>query len=171
MLVVVVGSTFHGQIAPPPEEKIPARAQARVRSDPSAALDSVRERAKKLRFPAMVPTVVETTSRLSTVQGARLYYVEGRQKALRLTFVTGASEYWGIEESDWADAPILAKPSQTQKLKDGRTYGLYYNGSHLHMVVLRGDGTARYWVVNTLLDTLSNETMISIAKGLHRLGK
>src|SRR3954447_10406895 len=171
MLVVVVGSTFHGQIAPPPEEKTPVRALPHVRSDPSATVDSVRARARKLRFKAMVPSVVETTSRLSTMQGARLYYVQGRQKALRLTFVTGADEYWGIEQSDWADAPILAKPSQTQKLKDGRTYDLYYNGSHLHMVVLRGKGTARYWVVNTLLDTLSNETMIAIAKGLHPLGK
>jgi hypothetical protein len=33
------------------------------------------------------------------------------------------------------------------------------------MVVLRHKG-ATYWVVNTLLDKLSNETMIAIAKGL-----
>jgi hypothetical protein len=34
------------------------------------------------------------------------------------------------------------------------------------MVVLRGANDARYWVVNTLLESLSNETMIAIAKGL-----
>jgi hypothetical protein len=33
------------------------------------------------------------------------------------------------------------------------------------MVVLRA-GKTSYWVVNTLLDSLSNETMIAIAKGL-----
>jgi hypothetical protein len=33
------------------------------------------------------------------------------------------------------------------------------------MVVLRV-GDASYWVVNTLLDSLSNETMLAIAKGL-----
>ena len=33
------------------------------------------------------------------------------------------------------------------------------------MVVLR-QGGASYWVVNTLRDELSNETMIAIAKGL-----
>jgi hypothetical protein len=38
------------------------------------------------------------------------------------------------------------------------------------MVVLRTDG-ASYWVVNTLLDELSNETMIAIAKGLRPLAK
>jgi len=38
----------------------------------------------------------------------------------------------------------------------------------LRMVVLR-QGGATYWVVNTLLDSLSNETMIAIAKGLKPL--
>ena len=52
----------------------------------------------------------------------------------------------------------------------GRRYELYYNGPHLHMVVLRTDG-ATYWVVNTLLDRLSNETMIAIAKGLKPLAQ
>jgi hypothetical protein len=33
------------------------------------------------------------------------------------------------------------------------------------MVVLRSGG-ASYWVVNTLLDSLSNETMLAIARGL-----
>jgi hypothetical protein len=38
------------------------------------------------------------------------------------------------------------------------------------MVVLRTKkGT--YWVVNTLLDRLSNETMIAIAKGLRPVAK
>ena len=38
------------------------------------------------------------------------------------------------------------------------------------MVVLR-QGGATYWVVNTLLDSLSNETMLAIAKGLKPLGR
>ncbi len=36
------------------------------------------------------------------------------------------------------------------------------------MVVLR-DEERSYWVVNTLLDKLSNETMIEIARGLRPL--
>jgi hypothetical protein len=36
------------------------------------------------------------------------------------------------------------------------------------MIVLR-DGENSYWVVNTLLNSLSNETMIAIAKGLQPL--
>ena len=52
----------------------------------------------------------------------------------------------------------------------GRRYELFYNGPRLHMVVLRTPD-ASYWVVNTLLDRLSNETMLAIAssgKGMDR---
>ena len=50
----------------------------------------------------------------------------------------------------------------------GRDFDLYYDAAHLHMVVLRTD-RATYWVVNTLRDSLSNETMLSIARGLRPL--
>lgn len=170
MVTVVVGTTFHGDIAPAPVDNTPKREPAVVRYDKEIAFDSVRQRAPKLGFPAMVPTIVERSSRLSSLDGARMYYVHKRDKALRLTFETGASEYWGIEETAWDGAPVLKAPSEIHKLK-GRTYAFYYNGSKLHMIVLQGADGASYWVVNTLLDTLSNETMIAIAKGLQPLGR
>jgi hypothetical protein len=84
--------------------------------------------------------------------------------AVRLTFQTGINEYWGIEETTWNDAPILDSPSFEQRIH-GRVYDLYYSGPHLHMVVLKQNG-ATYWVTNTILDTMSNETMLAIARGL-----
>ena len=48
---------------------------------------------------------------------------------------------------------------------NGREFEFFYTGTHLHMVALNANG-ATYWVINTLLDSLSNETMIAIAKGL-----
>ena len=62
---------------------------------------------------------------------------------------------------------ILDDKSVTQRI-NGRVFELHYTGSHLHVVVLRDNG-ATYWVVNTLLDSLSNETMLAIAKGLKPL--
>jgi hypothetical protein len=79
----------------------------------------------------------------------------------------GSNEYWGVQMSDWEDAPALADTSISRRIK-GRSYDLYYNGPKLHMVVLRTKH-ASYWVVNTLLDTMSNETMLAIAKGLRSL--
>ena len=50
----------------------------------------------------------------------------------------------------------------------GRDYALYYSGLKLEKVVFRYQGNT-YWVTNTLLGSLSNETMLAIAKGLQPL--
>jgi hypothetical protein len=63
---------------------------------------------------------------------------------------------------------VLADKRLTRRI-GGRVYDLHYNGPKLHMVVLN-TSKARYWVVNTLLDRISNETMLAIAKGLKPLG-
>ena len=68
---------------------------------------------------------------------------------------------------NWPDAPALDSRS-LHRVINGRGYDFYYRGRKLHMIVLR-KGDASYWVVNTLLDSLSNETMIAIAKGLQPL--
>jgi hypothetical protein len=81
--------------------------------------------------------------------------------------LNGFGDYWGIEETNMPGPPILGDRSFTRKL-GGRTFQFYYSGSHLHMIVLRSAKTS-YWVVNTLLDSLSNETMLAIAKGLKPL--
>jgi hypothetical protein len=116
----------------------------------------------------MVPTVIESSSHIDTEVPLRLYWFKKREQALRLTFLSGTiSGYWGIQQTTWKDAPVLQQPNFEHVIK-GRKYDFYYSGPHLHMVVLRV-GDASYWVVNTLLDTLSNETMIAIAKGLKPL--
>jgi hypothetical protein len=69
--------------------------------------------------------------------------------------------------TNWSEAPILAERNVARRIK-GRTYELHYSGPKLHMVVLRTP-KATYWVTNTVLDELSNETMLAIAKGLKPL--
>jgi hypothetical protein len=88
-----------------------------------------------------------------------------------MTFYTGPGNiYWNVIETNWTDAPILRKPTGKYPLKDGRTLDLFTNGGSIHMAVLRTP-KASYWVVNTLRDELSNETILAIAKGLQPLGK
>ena len=111
---------------------------------------------------------VSTPQRQAAEKTIRVYPLGGRP-TVRLTYRTGGLEYWGIQESDWADAPALADKSLTQRV-NGRTFDLYYSGSNLHMVVLRDNG-ATYWIVNTLLDSLSNETMLAIARGLRPMNR
>jgi LCP family protein required for cell wall assembly len=167
LVAIVVGQTFHGTVAAPPPDRTPVRQTPRVVSN-AAATESVLAAVRaKVRFRLEVPTVVEQTSTLDSEVPVRVYAPTKRQKAVRLTFRTGTREYWGIEETAWADAPILSERS-FHRVLGGRGFDLYYSGSHLHMAVLHQNG-ATYWVVNTLLDSLSNETMLAIARGLRPL--
>jgi hypothetical protein len=171
MLTVVVGQTFHGSLASAPIDQTPKREAANVGPGTSASLELLRERQSRVDFPLMVPTVIERSSWIDRERPVRLYRFDekGRHKTVRLTFKMGSNEYWGIQQTDWQDAPVLGSRNFVRNI-GGRRYELYYNGPHLHMVVLRTDkGT--YWVVNTLLDRLSNETMVAIAKGLRPVSK
>jgi LCP family protein required for cell wall assembly len=172
MLLVVLGTAYSGSLEQPTTENVPKHQPANVRYDASAK-DLLQPVAKKVSYPLMVPTVLERSSAPDTQPGdkaMRLYWMDPehrKHKAVRLVFRTGANEYWGVQETDWAAAPLLKDKSFRHDL-GGREFDLYYAGPHLHMVVLHAHG-ATYWVVNTLLDSLSNETMLAVAKGMKPL--
>ena len=174
MLLVIVGSTFHSQLvsAPAASTTTIKHVAPTVRYDPQVGLDLLRPLAKKVPFKLEVPTVLDANSQPDTQIGdkpVRLYWIDSNRehKAIRMVFRTGAGEYWGIEETNLPDPPILGDKSFQRAIK-GREFQLYYSGSSLQMVVLRVHDRS-YWVVNTLLDSLSNETMLAIAKGLKPL--
>ena len=172
MLVVVLGTAFHGTIAPAPQANIPQHVAAVVRADAGPGKELLAGARGKVKFPLYVPTILERNSYPDTAPGdkaVRTYWIDGihKHKAVRLVFRNGGNEYWGIQETNWDGAPALADKSFRHDL-GGREFDLYYTGSKLHMIVLHEHG-ASYWVVNTLLDSLSNETMLAIAKGLKPL--
>jgi LCP family protein required for cell wall assembly len=167
MLVVTVGHTFHNRLAPAPVDRTPKRRPPNVVRNPAATLGLLRLIRRRAGFPLMVPSLIERSSTTDPEKPLRIYPITGDDKAVRLTFRTGAQEYWGIEETTWDKAPILESKNVTRRIGK-RDYDLYYDGSQLHMVVLKTDD-ATYWVVNTLRDSLSNETMLGIARGLRPL--
>ena len=170
MLLVALGQTFHNQLTSPALPAVPVRQVAAVRADSASGTGLLQPIRHRVPFPLQVPTVLEQTSYPDIHNGdkaMRFYWIDKHHKAVRLVFRTGGNEYWGIEETNWNDAPALGDKSFRHDL-GGREFDLYYSGSHLHMAVLHAHG-ATYWVVNTLLDSLSNETMLAIAKGLKPL--
>ncbi len=171
MLTVVVGQTYHETLATGTIDQTPKRERPNVASGARASRDLLRERRGRVGFPLMVPTVIEQSSWTDSENPVRLYWMDDnrKHKALRLVYRTASNEYWGVQMSDWEDAPALGDKSLTRRIGK-RVYDLYYDGPKLHMVVLN-TSKGRYWVVNTLLDRLSNETMIAIAKGLKPLGR
>jgi LCP family protein required for cell wall assembly len=169
MVTVIVGLGFTGRLTPTPVDRTPPREPPHVRAAKSETLPVVRAAAAwKLGFPLQFPTVIESSSVVDSEVPYRVYKLDDR-KTVRFTFRNASSEYWGIQETDWDDAPALEDKNFSAVIHR-RQYDFYYNGPHLHMVVLRAGG-ASYWVVNTLLDRLSNETMLEIAKGLRPLHK
>ena len=173
MLCVVVGVTYHNSLTPLPEKTVikhqpPSIYYARSSSEPL-----VHEAQRQVPFPLMVPNVLETQSIPDTYGGdppMRAYRINGKFKAVRLIYRRpSANEFWGIQETNWNDAPVLAEKN-FHRIIGGRSYNFYYHGAHLHMVVLQTP-KASYWVVNTLVDSLSNETMIAIAKNLQPLAQ
>jgi LCP family protein required for cell wall assembly len=167
MLVVVLGQSFHGNLAPAPVDRTPERTPPNVVRNPSASLDLLRSIKRRVDFPLMVPSLIERSSSIDFEKPLRVYQVKKGERAVRLTFRTGAQEYWGIQQTTWDDAPVLGGKNVSRRL-GGRDYDLYYDGAKLHMVVVKTD-EASYWVVNTLRDSLSNETMLGIARGLRLL--
>jgi LCP family protein required for cell wall assembly len=169
MTTVVVGQNFHGTIAPAPVDQTPTKQPPSVTPNAAMTRSLLVQASKRVRFRLQVPRLVESSSRLEFDAPIRVYGISKGHRAVRLTFRIGSNEYWGIEETNWNDAPALTGPSFVHKIR-GREYALYYSGPHLHMVVLRKDG-ATYWVINSVLDELSNETMLAIARGLAPLPK
>jgi LCP family protein required for cell wall assembly len=166
-LRVIVGQTFHGTLSPLPQDETPEHEPPAVTSETYAA-PYVRAAKREADFTLMMPTVREQSSILDPVEPARAYRI-GDHDAFRLTYRTSSNEYWGIQELDWDDPPILDGASATRTI-NGREYALYFDRAKLHLVAFRADG-ATYWVVNTLLNRLSNETMLAIARGLRPVGR
>ncbi|MBV8480394.1 MAG: LCP family protein [Actinobacteria bacterium] len=170
MILVVLGTTFHDALSVTTQSTAPTRQPPVVRYEPATSVPLLQPLTKKVPFKLELPTVLEQNSSPDTCCGdvaARLYWIAKGKKAIRLVYRTAGNEYWGIEETNFTQAPILADRSFEHTI-GGRSFSLYYSGSHLHMAVLNTSG-ASYWVVNTLRDSLSNETMLAIAKGLEPL--
>jgi LCP family protein required for cell wall assembly len=165
-LRVIVGQTFHDTLAQAPVDETPEYQPPATVRDFDEVLPYVREVSGTLDFKVLVPLWREQSSNLDTAGVPfRAYRLEGHD-AVKIVY-RSARGYWGIMQTSWTEPPILDGPN-VQRQAGGRTLRLYYSGSKLHMVAFEEKG-AVYWVTNTLLDDLSNETMIAIAKGLKPL--
>ncbi|MCW2921766.1 MAG: LytR family transcriptional regulator [Thermoleophilia bacterium] len=147
---------------------VPEKGDAKVLSDAELAKDQFLEVTSR-RFPILYPTVHEETS---SYEGAYGYqFARGSSKqvydAYRLVGKTSTGDYWGLQGTSWANPPILEGATR-EVTRNGRAYKLYFNGTKLHMVAWR-QGTGTYWVANSVLDKLSNETMLAIADGVRPL--
>jgi LCP family protein required for cell wall assembly len=171
LTVVAFGTSFDGTLTTPaPTQQAPPRQPPQVSDGVGPTLSALRQVAPHAGVRLMMPHEIASGSALSSLEGVRAFKPLQHQHTVVLTFVTPAENvYWQIEETTWNTAPILDNPTG-HYASGGRHFDFYTNNGHIHMIVLRTPN-ASYWVVNTLLDALSNETMVAIAKSLRPLGK
>lgn len=170
LTVVAIGTAYRGHVKFPNTggaSRQPTR-NAQVQDGVGITLSAVRSENGPAHFKLMVPHKVALGSLLSTEEGVRLFKpVHGKQE-LVLTFnLNGGVEYWQVEESNWATAPLFQSPT-AQFTYRGRKYEEFTSGGQIQRVALFA-GHSVYWVQNTILNNLSNATMIAIAEGLQPL--
>ena len=132
-MTVIVGQTYHGTIAAAPADKTPERSAPAVRID-SAAKPYLQQVAK--RVPYTSDDADQDRAELGDQHAQpdpRLRHAAEQRGPADVH--DGRIDYWGIQMTNWKDAPALNDPNEVTKI-GRRTYRLYYNGSHLHMVVL-----------------------------------
>ncbi|HEX2084962.1 MAG TPA: LytR family transcriptional regulator, partial [Solirubrobacteraceae bacterium] len=133
--------------------------------------------APKIPFPVYYPRLMKKGSRYwdgFNSNAPRTYGIHDEDKKLHRAYrmvveSPGLGEYYGIQGTDWKDAPILDNPSEEREI-GGRKYLLFRDGSRLRMVAWKTEKAA-YWVSNTLLRSLTNEQMLAIARSLTRVGR
>ncbi len=116
-------------------------------------------------FPVYYPTV--RVAGYQYIGPPRVYKIltpDGkRRKSYRMVLKSPVvGEYYGIQGTRWMDPPILDSPSEERTI-NGRKFELHYEGDRLRLVAWRTP-KAVYWVSNTLLQTLSEQQMIAIAR-------
>ncbi len=109
---------------------------------------------------------------VSTQQPSRAYYLRDSSNRIRHAYVLVFREntlggYYDFEGTDWPNPPIVDHPSEERHIGH-TTYMIFADGSHIHLVAWR-QGRMLYWVANTLLEDLSNEQMLAIARSARPL--
>ncbi len=123
-------------------------------------------------YPARLPSgafYVESNSYLH-VQDPRVYHFKDtdgkRHAAYRMTLAMELPDgvhYLGVQGiRGWSDPPILSSPSLTRTIR-GREYEIFVDGDRVKMVAWRrGDNV--YWISNSLLQSLTNDQMVGMAR-------
>jgi len=157
--------------AKPPgsDELVPAREAGEMEAEIAA-------RRVNGRFPIFYPTRLPSgafyaeSNPATKVVDPFVYGIkdedDNRHEAYRMVLVVEKSDgihYFGMQGiRGWGDPPILSNPSETKTI-NGREYEIFADSGRIRLVAWhRGDNS--YWVSNDLLQSLSNDQMVGMAR-------
>ena len=88
--------------------------------------------------------------------------------AYRMVIQIPQGDYFGVQGlRRWENPPILDDPSETRAI-GGRDYDIYLDADRVRMIAWHEGGNS-YWVANSLLQTLTNDQMLGIARSIGEL--
>jgi LCP family protein required for cell wall assembly len=104
-------------------------------------------------------------------QQVRPYDLRDQSGNLRHAYVvvwqqSSIGGYYDFEGSDWLNPPLFAHAHS--RAIEHRNYLIVDDGAHIHVVGWRA-GHVLYWLTNTLLEELTNEQMLAIARSARSL--
>lgn len=133
----------------------------------SAGLDEVAKAAPAVPFPVLYPSLQLGSAEQQQV---RAYTLRDQQHNLHHAYVIvwhmGIGAYYDFEGVNWSNPPLFVH-ARTQVI-GGREYWFVDDGAHIHVVGWRAGGVV-YWLTNTLLEELSNQQMLALAKSAQPL--
>jgi LCP family protein required for cell wall assembly len=123
-------------------------------------------------YPARLPSgaAYEESNPYLHIQDPRVYHFKDtdgdRLGAYRMTLTLELPDglhYFGVQGiKGWTDPPLLSNPSETRTIH-GREYQIYVDGDRVKLIAWhRGDNS--YWIANDLLNTLTNDQMVGMAR-------
>ena len=127
--------------------------------------------ARTLRsFPVFYPR--RLPSGAIYVQVPRVYHFRDTDKervgAYKMVLQLPQGDYFGFQGvRGWTDPPILNSPSETRTI-NGREFDIYLDGDRVRLIAWH-QGDNSYWVSNSLLQSLSNDQMLGIARSIAKL--
>jgi polyisoprenyl-teichoic acid--peptidoglycan teichoic acid transferase len=71
-------------------------------------------------------------------------------------------EYYGLQGTRWKDPPIIKSPTEVIEYH-GRRMMVFKDGARVRLVAWQTKD-ATYWISNTLLQTISKDDMLAIAR-------
>ena len=116
----------------------------------------------------MTPTVIESSSAPDRRSRSTRYRIDGRPQGGPARLPHGRRRVLGHRGDRLGRRAGARRQELPPRARRPARTTSTTTAPKLHMIVLREKG-ATYWVVNSLLDNISNETMIAIAKGLRPL--
>ncbi len=132
-------------------------------------------------FPIFYPTrlpsgaAYEESNPYLKIKDPRVYHFkdtdDNRHVAYRMVLqleLPDGLHYFGVQGiKGWSDPPILADASETKSI-GGREYDIFIDGDRVKRISwTRGDNS--YWIANDLLNTLTNDQMVGIARSAKAL--